>query len=243
MPKVVGYHRPSSVEEAVSLLTQPSAAVLAGGTRLNATNDGDPVVAVDVQALGLSGIESRSDGRIRLGAATTLQQLADHPELPEALRALARRELPSTLRTLATVGGTVAHADWESELLAGLLVCDTVVTVARVGGAADHPLPAVLSDRSILQGGLITAVTISGDGAFAADHTGRTPADTAIVSAVARRGIDGRVRLALSGVAPTPVLVDGSAPLTPPGDFRGTVEYRTHLARVLSDRVRKAVEA
>ena len=37
MPKVLEYHRPASLDEAVSLLALPNAAVLAGGTRINAT--------------------------------------------------------------------------------------------------------------------------------------------------------------------------------------------------------------
>jgi CO/xanthine dehydrogenase FAD-binding subunit len=42
-------------------------------------------------------------------------------------------------------------------------------------------------------------------------------------------------------VAPTPVLVDDGSidALDPPGDYRGSAEYRRHLAAVLSARVRE----
>ena len=46
-------------------------------------------------------------------------------------------------------------------------------------------------------------------------------------------------RVALTGVAATPVLVDPSAldSLDPPGDFRGSPEYRREVAGVLTKRV------
>ena len=69
--------------------------------------------------------------------------------------------------------------------------------------------------------------------------TARTPADTPIVAALGRRTDEGALRLALTGVAATPVLVDADHldALDPPGDFRGTPAYRRHLAAVLTARV------
>lgn len=243
MPKVVGYHRPATVEEAIGLLTQPNAAVLAGGTRVNATPFGNHVVAVDVQALGLNGIEAVDSGVVRIGASATLQSLVDCALLPDVLRELARREAPSTLRTLATVGGTVAAGGWESELLTGLLASNTKVELRSAGGTQTVALDALLADCELLRATLITAITVEVDGTFAVDHTGRTPGDTAIVSAVARRSPSGALTIAASGVAATPVLVTDPAALTPPSDFRGSTEYRAHLASVLVARVTKAVSA
>ena len=60
-------------------------------------------------------------GTLTLGATTTLQAVVDDQRVPTVLRELARRELPSTMRTLATVAGTVAAGGWQSELLAALL--------------------------------------------------------------------------------------------------------------------------
>ncbi len=97
-------------------------------------------------------------------------------------------------------------------------------------------LPAVLDDPGVLVGRLISSVTVDPRGVTATARTGRTRADRAIVSAAARRTPAGRVRLALSGVAATPVLVDDLEDLDPPGDFRGSAEYRRALARVLAAR-------
>lgn len=243
MPKVVDYHRPASVEEAVGLLAQPNTAVLAGGTRVNATPFAGRVVAVDLQSLGLSGIEEVGGGRLRLGATTTLQALADDPRLPVLMRTLARREAPSTMRTLATVGGTIAAGGWESELLTGFLVCDAQVELRTAAGSRTVTLAELLGDCELLRGTLITSVTLATDGTLAAERTGRTPGDQAIVSAIARRSGAGIVAVAASGVAATPLLVTDTTTLVPPSDFRGTSEYRSHLATVLVARVRKAVGA
>jgi CO/xanthine dehydrogenase FAD-binding subunit len=244
MPRVVGYHRPTSVTDALALLGEPGTAVLAGGTVLNASHQGDPVVAVDLQALGLGFIATLGAGWVRVGATTTLQQLADCVELPDTLRELARRELPSTLRTLATIGGTIGARDGSSALLAGLLVCDAVVAVEAASGPLDVSLASVLSD-GVPTGALITGVSFDASGTLAAERTGRTPADT-IVAAVARRPIEGALRLALAGVGRVPVLAADpfdAAALEPPSDFLGSAEYRRHVATVLADRARREVGA
>ncbi len=82
------------------------------------------------------------------------------------------------------------------------------------------PYPTALSRRrSALQqllatlprpvGGIITAVTVSTAGRSSAARTGRTRADRPIVAAVARITGDGRRRVALTGVAAVPVLIEG----------------------------------
>lgn len=232
MPAVRAYHRPSTIAEALALL--PNGRILAGGTVVN-TSDTDPVDVIDLQALGLDAITATDDGRLSLGAMTRLQQVADHPQVPAVLADLARRELPSTLRTIATVGGTAATDDPESGFIAGLLAFDAhLVTVG-----SDGERTTALAD-GLAPGRIITAVTVTTDGTAATERTGRTPADTPIVSAVARKGADGTIRLALTGVADRPVLVDAGDPtagLEPPDDFRGDADYRRHLAAVLSARV------
>jgi hypothetical protein len=58
------------------------------------------------------------------------------------------------------------------------------------------------------------------------------------VLAVARRSETGTILLALTGVDSAPVLIDAEAisSLDPPADFRGSAEYRRHLAGILSGR-------
>ena len=220
MGHVRTYHRPTSTTAAVALLQRADTPtrVLAGGTQVNADPTASPTDVVDLQSLGLSGIARRGE-RIAVGATTTLQELADSSLIPDLLRDLARRELPSTLRTLATVGGTLASNDFDSELVAGLLAFDVVTTW--------------------VEGAFISEMSIDPSGTAAADRTGRTPGDRPIVAAVARRRPNGEVVVALTGIGDYARVVDPTKldTLDPPGDFRGSSAYRRHVATVLTNRV------
>ncbi len=239
MAQVAAYHRPDSLQGALELLGGPNRAVLAGGTVLNADREPPAIEVVDLQALGLDEIVANGD-RLTIGAMVTLDRLADHEATPSWLAQLATAELPSTLRTAATVGGTIAAGGGESVLLAGLLASGAELELVGAGGSG----PATVAASEVLADGLdgasvITTITIDAARSGAVTSTARTPADVPIVAAVATRGTDGSRRLALTGVAANPVLVDPDDPtagLDPPGDFRGTTEYRRHLAAVLSAR-------
>jgi len=237
------YHRPATLDDALSLLESHAATVLAGGTVINADPAG-PAEVVDLQVLGLDTLRSEG-GTLHIGAMVRLQALVEGERVPPLLRDLARREGASTIRNAATVGGTVAAADPESELLAGLLAYDASVTIARPSGTEEIGLEPLVADRSQLQGGVITAITLATDGTAAAERTGRTPADRPIVVAVARRSEAGDLRVAVTGVAATPVVVDPGNldTLEPPSDFRGSTEYRKELARILTARAVESVGA
>lgn len=242
MTAVCGYRRPGSLDEALLLLSWPGTVVIGGGTRLAADPAPGPVQVVDLQALGLDRIEPLGGGRVRIGATATLQQIADSAAVPAVVREAARRERPSTLRAQATLGGCVAAREADSELLAALLVHDAVLSIA--GGPGRLALASFLAARPPSGAGIIVGLTAATSGAASAARVGRTRADRPIVAAVARAGEDGRRRLALAGVAAAPVLVPGLAAiagLNPPGDFRGSGEYRRAVAAVLAARALEAI--
>ena len=230
MATVNRYVRPATLEAARTALRDSGAVVLGGGTVVNAAPTPEPVTVVDLQALGLDRIEV-DHLWLRIGATVTLQALSEHPAVPDAVREAARRELPSTLRAAATVGGCVAMAEPDGELFAALLVYDALVLTA-----AGRELP--LAVEQFEQGDFIVAVEIATGEDCAWARTARTSADRAIVAAFVRRHPVGTTRLALTGVARRPVLVDPDAldELEPPGDFRGSPEYRRALAQTLAAR-------
>ncbi len=242
MPKIKAYHRPKTIEEALQLISRPdvNTAVIGGGTHLVPRMSELVDEVVDLQAVGLAGINYTGRG-VTLGAAVTLQEIVDDDRAPALLRNSARREGPNTVRHAATLGGVVAAPNRESELLAALLVFDAQVTVQNGNGTKTIPLDTCLRDvPAALGGGLITAVSLSTMGKTASDRVARTPADRPIVAALARKGNDGKVRLALCGVANVPVLVDPAnvkATVNPPGDFKGSTEYRRQMAATLTKRV------
>ena len=166
----------------------------------------------------------------------TLTELAEYEMTPAAVLQLIHREAPNTIRNAATIGGAIGTADPESPLLAALLAYDTVVTVVSRDGSEDLGLDEVLDDASSLDGRLIESIhlTVGGDAAW--DSTARTPADKPIVLVVGRQTVDGP-RVAATGVAATPIVLDSPESVEPPADFRGSSDYRKHLASVLQQRV------
>ena len=240
MVTATAYWRPATIAEAFELLERPGAVVLAGGTRLGGDASAERVEVVDLQALHLDGIRPGPGDLLRIGATATLQQLVDSADVPAVVREAARREQPSTLRAQGTVGGCVATGRADSELLAALLVHEAVVEVRDRETTEEMPLERVLAELFLPEGQVVTAVTIRTSGTASAVRTARTPADRAIVAAYARRTDDGR-RVALTGVAATPVLVQPGDQVQPIGDFRGTAGYRRHLAGVLTARVVEAI--
>lgn len=243
MARISAYHRPSSLDDALSLLHRSTVrtVVLGGGTSVVPARFDVATEVIDLQACGLGAV-AIDGSTARLGATATLDTVAGHESLPAVLREAARRDQPSTLRTLATIGGAVVERGSESELLAALLAHDAAVAYVNSTGSHHRDLDDVLADPSVLHGAIVTSVSVSIDGQSAVARTGRTPMDTPIVAAVGRRRPDGTTVLAMSGVANTPCLVENPRLLTPPGDFRGSTEYRRTLGVELADRVTTALE-
>ena len=158
------------------------------------------------------------------------------------VRLAARAEQPSTLRSLATVGGTIAAASGDSLLLATMLAYGAVV---RLSSEQSGERTSLLSDLLVegrREGELILDVTIETAGTSAIARTGRTPADVPIVGVVGRRTGDGDAAvtaMAVCGVGAVPVLIepDGLEALQPIDDHRSTASYRRHLVEVQAARV------
>ena len=114
------YHRASSLEEALSLLSEHSGAkVLAGGHSLLPAMKlrvSDPGILIDIGRVGdLSGI-SKSKGSIRIGALTTHSTIAASADVPAGLAEAAGMIGDPQVRNRGTIGGNVAHADPASDL-------------------------------------------------------------------------------------------------------------------------------
>ncbi len=107
------YARPGSVDEALELLRESGAAVLAGGTDLAGQIDRGirtPTLLVDLQEVGLGEIEVDGDG-VRLGATVRLADVSASASIaPYAAVARAAGLAASPLlRNQGTVGGNLCQ--------------------------------------------------------------------------------------------------------------------------------------
>ena len=209
---ITAYHRPKTLDEALTLLAQPHRTPLGGGTLL-AQGKPDSVEAVDLQAIGLNTIE-QSGNNLEIGATVTLQQLLESEHCPEGFRTALKLEAPLNLRNSATVAGTLVTGDGRSTLAAVLLALDAKLAMTklenskieqRVVGLGEF-LP--LRDR---QGALITSITAPLNTKLVFDYVSRTPADKPIVCTTLTQWNSGRTRLVVGGYGKTPLLaMDGT---------------------------------
>ena len=243
-PASFQYHVPGTVEEAVALLAGlDDAKVLAGGQSLIPLLNfrlARPQHLVDINAIaGLDRIYERDGGvamraLVRQADALRSQLLRQVcPLVPDALGLVAHQ----VIRNRGTVVGSIAHADPAAEMPAVLLALRGHVVAqgpkgARQIAAADFFLGVL---ESALQPDEVAVE------AWFPAHTGphgireesRRHGDYAMAGAV--RAGD---RLALFGVAATPVLADPGDPardLQPSGDIEASPEFRKHLVRALTD--------
>lgn len=123
-PPPFAYHRPDTVEEAVSLLAEygDDAKVLAGGQSLMPMLNlrlAAPAHLIDIMGIPELAETNLSDGSVRIGAAVRQAEVEDSrpvgeacPLLKEALPHVAHREI----RNAGTVCGSAAHADPAAEV-------------------------------------------------------------------------------------------------------------------------------
>ena len=110
---MTAYARPTSVEEALELLTRDGAAVLAGGTDLAGQIDRgirEPALLVDLQDAGLGGIVTDGAG-IRIGATATLAEVAVADSVAPYTAVVTAAGLAASplLRNQGTVGGNLCQ--------------------------------------------------------------------------------------------------------------------------------------
>jgi CO/xanthine dehydrogenase FAD-binding subunit len=244
---ITAYHRPQSLDEALHLISRPSPKTLplGGGTVLS-HHRGDAVEVVDLQALGLNRIAERGRS-LDIGATVTLQQLLEFPSFPGAMETAIRLEAPLNLRNSSSVAGTLMVGDGRSSFATLLLALDTRLAIMHPR-AETLPLGELLPLRNQLKPGfLITGMQLPLAARVEFDYVARTPADRPIVAAAVAQWPSGRIRLALGGYGPMPLLaLDGTEAgeldaaarnaLSDATDPWGSAEYRMDVAATLTRR-------
>jgi CO/xanthine dehydrogenase FAD-binding subunit len=206
---ITKYYRPDTLEEALSLITQPDTLPLGGGTLL-ARPGPDPVKVVDLQALRLNTIQNKGNN-LDIGATVTLQQLLENNDVLEALKFTLKLEAPLNLRNAATVAGTLVTADGRSTFTAALLALDAKLTISNPKSEIINLGEFLPFRPDNVRGKLITRIEIPLNAKLAFETIARTPADKPIVCAALAQWPSGRTRLALGGYGKAPTLaMDGT---------------------------------
>ena len=246
---IIDYRRPSTLEEALLLLStkEIKTVPLGGGTALNRPST-ERFVAVDLQALGLNVFEKRGS-ILTLGATVTLQSLLDSGEIPPALQDAIRQEAGYNLRQAATVAGTLVAADGRSPFTTVLLALDTTLEIQSVSAGTERlSLGDFLPLRGErMAGRLITSLSLPLNARLGYEVVARTPVDLPIVCAALAQWPSGRTRLVLGGFGGAPVLaLDGPEPggleqaardaYSRAGDEWASAEYRQAMAAMLARR-------
>jgi CO/xanthine dehydrogenase FAD-binding subunit len=216
------YAAPETVDDALALLREhgEEAKVLAGGQSLVPILNyrlARPQLVVDINNLPLGDVAA-DDGRLRLGALVRHHQLEESeavrrrcPVLAETARLIGNVRV----RSLGTVGGSLAHADPAAELPAVMTALDARLTLASARGerrVEARDFFTGLLATALAPDELLTAIDVPALPAhgWAVEELSRRAGDFAVVAVVALVGVDrgGRVddaRVAFAGVADRPV--------------------------------------
>jgi len=268
--------QPRSVDEAVKLLAKhgDEARPIAGGTTLIILMKQRALhypYLVDLQSVsGLDQISRERDG-VRIGALATHRSVELSP--------LIRQEFPAVaeafskignvrVRQTASVGGNLAHADYRLDPPPPLLVLGTVINAVGPNGSRSIPIKDFfrgLYETALEPGELIVDVKIPfvppDSKAVYLRYSSLSGNDWPClgVAALAIRQ-DGRfqeLKLALGGVAATPLLIEGldlvkdqslddsaieellavvDEQISPSSDMRGSEWYKRKMVRVFVKR-------
>lgn len=269
IPAAFDYVRAGSAEEAIALINEhgSDAKFLAGGHSLLPLMKlrlAQPAVLVDIGRLkDLSYIKEDGD-HIAIGALTRHMDVEKSPVLAKHAPLLAHAAGhvgDPQVRHRGTIGGSIAHADPASDLPATTLALGATYVVQGPNGTREIAASAFY--RGFLESDLaademlteIRVPKMNGAG-WSFQKFNRRAQDWAIVGVAAWRR-NGSSGVALVNMGQVPVLASqvsnalsggasvadaaelAAADAEPTADNNASVEYRTHLAKVL---VRRALE-
>lgn len=201
------FHRPASLEQAIGhLREQPQARPLAGGQSLTAAMKlrlSGPEALIDLAAIpSLAGIRVEAD-TVQVGAMTRHADVADSQALRQRLPALAELAggiADRMVRSMGTLGGSLANNDPSADYPAAVLGLQATVFTDRRELAADDFFLG-LFQTALQDDELITSVRfrIPQRAAYAKF---RNPASRyAVVGVMVAQFADG-VRVAVTGAGP-----------------------------------------
>jgi carbon-monoxide dehydrogenase medium subunit len=270
IPAAFDYVRAESAEEAISLVGQhgDEAKFIAGGHSLLPMMKlrlAQPSVLIDIGRLSdLSYIRDAGD-HIAIGAMTRHMDVETSPVLAEHVPLLAHAAGhvgDPQVRHRGTIGGSIAHADSASDLPATTLALGATYVAQGPNGVREIPAGdfyQTFFESALEPDEILTEIRVpkmQGAG-WSFQKFNRRAQDWAIVGVAAWRR-NGDSGIGLVNMGSTPVLAtsvsaalasgasvaeaaeQAAADADPQADLNASVEYRQHLARVLT---RRALDA
>ncbi len=266
IPVAFDYVRASTAEEALAALAEhgDEAKLMAGGHSLLPMMKlrlAYPSVIVDIGRLDdLSYINDGGD-HLAIGALTRHRDIEISPVVQEHAPLLARATAnvgDPQVRHRGTIGGSLAHADTAADHPSVFLAMNCTAVVSGPNGSREITGADLFSgflESSLEPTEMITEIRVpkvTGDG-WSFQKFNRRAQDWAIVGASVQRS-NGSTQVALVNMHPTPVRATGvetalaggasaseaaeqaAEGMEPTSDLNASVEYRQHLARVLTRR-------
>jgi len=271
--------RPDSVAEAAGLLTEygDDARVIGGGTALVILMKQRALYypyLIDLQAIsGLREIKREPDG-VRIGAMVTHRMVEASSLIREKAPVVAEafsRIGNVRVRQTASVGGNLAHADYRLDPPPPLLVLNAEITAFGPEGSRTMPLrdffrgvyETALEPGEILVDVKIPTMPVNGKAVYLRFTTlsaNDWPCLAVAALLVKENGRCKELRLALGGVAATPLFIGGlefardqvidqaviekvqqtvDEQVSPVSDLRGSEWYKRRMARLF---VKRAIQ-
>lgn len=244
---IVEYHRPLTVAQALDILSRPAPKCypLGGGSVLSHQR-GEDFAVVDLQNLGWSSIQARSD-RLIIGSTTRLQDIVESNTTPTWLKDACRREVGRNLREMGTIAGSMMCANGRSPLAIALLAADIQAHI--LPGDEILAYDRIVAERAnVRQPWLISQVLLDSAVAVKFEFIARSPADLPVLGIALAQWPNGRMRAAVGGFGAAPLLAyDGNDPqqvteavvnaLKNSGDEWASKEYRQSIAPAVVNRL------
>jgi len=268
-PAFEHYYQPETVEEAVSLLARcgKDARLLAGGTVLINQMRSRAVAPRHIinisRVAGLDKVTVTGDGTLIIGALATLAAVAKSASVRQGWPLLRETILEIGLvqqRNMGTVAGNICRPVPSADSAVALLVLGASVVMSGTKGNRAIPIAEFIAGpraTMMVDSEMVTEVRVPPmpAGAGTAFLKLARPKVNVAVLMINQKGTCSEARIALGGVAPTPIRVPkaeavlrGKSPNdkliveagtaaageTSPGtDLRASADYRREMSRVL----------
>ncbi len=227
MSEIENYLAPNNLDEALKVMADGDVTVLCGGTDLALQTDSGlrkyASTLINIRRIdGLAEIDA-SDGKIRIGALTTVSEIKKDQminELAPVLVAAADQFASDQIRNAASLGGNICNASPAGDMIIPLLVLDAAVELASWQDGAVQTRLVPLDEfftapgKSVKQDNeLLTTIIFNKPAVeFVACFRKSGPRPALEISTVSvgiggnlENGLFNNVRVALGSVAPTPL--------------------------------------